>query len=302
MNDGGMEMIFRGLDDDETLFIVGPTASGKSALAMSIVENIHAEIISADSMQAYRGMDVGTAKPTLEERERASHHLLDFLDISEPLDVFRYVDLANVAIREIRGRGALPIVVGGTGLYIRALIYGLDPLPADSALRVELDALYDSDEGFEDLKKLMSEIDPRDFERWSKDRRRLIRALEVFRITGQSITELQKTWPGKPVISASVWRLAPDRGFIRDKIAERTDAMLAAGWVEETESLLRRGFENSPTARQAIGYSIIAKRLRGEMDDEEMRDAIVSATRQYARRQDSWFRNKHPEAKTIFIP
>ncbi|MCK5844835.1 MAG: tRNA (adenosine(37)-N6)-dimethylallyltransferase MiaA, partial [Victivallales bacterium] len=292
--------IIEGLDRGvETLFIMGPTASGKSALAMNVAEFLPIEIISADSMQAYREMDIGTAKPSLEEQEREAHHLIDFLDISQPLDVFRYVDMANDAICEIRGRGALPVVVGGTGLYLRALIYGLDPLPADPVLRGELDSLYDSEEGFIELKALMSEIDLPDFERWSQDRRRLIRALEVFRITGKPITELQKRWPGEPIIPVKAWRLAPERSLIREKIAVRTDVMLDAGWVEETRGLLKKGLLDAPTARQAIGYPVIAKYIAGEIDGDAMREGIVNATRQYARRQDSWFKNKHPEASVI---
>jgi tRNA dimethylallyltransferase len=291
------ERIVEGLNREvETLFIMGPTASGKSALAMRVAELVPVEIISADSMQAYRGMNIGTAKPTVDELAKVPHHLIDFLDISQPLDVFRYVDMANDAIREIRGRGALPVVVGGTGLYLRALIYGLDPLPADPTLRLELDSLYDSEEGFVELKKLMRDIDFSDFDRWKHDRRRLIRALEVFKITGTPITELQKSWPGEPRIPLKAWRLAPKRDFIRERIAERTDVMLAAGWVDETRELLKRGLLESPTARQAIGYPVIAKFITGEIDESAMRDGIVNATRQYARRQDSWFKNKHPEA------
>ncbi|NOY75167.1 MAG: tRNA (adenosine(37)-N6)-dimethylallyltransferase MiaA [Kiritimatiellaeota bacterium] len=283
----------------DALVIMGPTASGKSALAMRVAEIVDAELISADSMQAYRGMDIGTAKPTPEERTRTRHHLIDFLDISEPLDVFTYIDEANAAIRDIRARGVLPVVVGGTGLYIRSLIYGLDPLPADRALRSELDALYDSDEGFEELRNLMSSLDSIDYERWKNDRRRLIRALEVFRITGISITELQKTWSGEPVMSVKAWRLAPERDVLREAIAERTDVMLSAGWIEETKALLARGLAESPTAKQAIGYPIIAEYLNDAIDAGTMRDSIVTATRRYARRQNSWFGNKHPEARPL---
>ena len=279
------------------IIIMGPTASGKSSIAMQIGEKLPIEIISADSMQIYRGMDIGVAKPSKRDQELIPHHLIDLLDISEPINVFKYVELANLAICEIRKNNKIPLLVGGSGMYIRALIYGLDPLPADTKLRRELDDEFNSPAGFEKLKTLMNKVDPEDFQRWSKHQRKLIRALEVFRITGKSITELQKTWDSGVLFPVNAWRIVIQRERLRQRIAERTDEMLNNGWIEETENLIQNGLLTTPTARQAIGYPVIADFLDGKIEREAMRDKIVTVTSQFARRQDTWFRNKHPEAK-----
>jgi tRNA dimethylallyltransferase len=279
------------------IIIMGPTASGKSSIAMQIGEKLPIEIISADSMQIYRGMDIGVAKPSKRDQELIPHHLIDLLDISEPINVFKYVELANLAICEIRKNNKIPLLVGGSGMYIRALIYGLDPLPADTKLRRELDDEFNSPAGFEKLKTLMNKVDPEDFQRWSKHQRKLIRALEVFRITGKSITELQKTWDSGVLFPVNAWRIVIQREILRQRIAERTNEMLNNGWIEETENLIQNGLLTTPTARQAIGYPVIADFLDGKIEREAMRDKIVTVTSQFARRQDTWFRNKHPEAK-----
>ena len=175
----------------KTAVIMGPTAGGKTALALCLAADFKGEIISADSMQIYKGLDIGTAKPTDRELSEIPHHLINLYDIERKLDVYHFVELAEKAIREIHSRGNLPIIVGGTGFYIRALLYGLDTLPGDAGLRAELDAEYDNPAGYEKLKELMRAEDPADFARWQLHRRKLIRALEVFTLTGRSITELQ---------------------------------------------------------------------------------------------------------------
>ncbi len=281
------------------IVVMGPTASGKSSLAMRIAQNIPAEIISADSMQIYKGMNIGVAKPTSEEQQQVPHHLIDLLDISQPINVFRYVELAKQAICEIRKKERIPLLVGGSGMYIRALLYGLDPLPADLKLREKLDAEFDSPEGFEKLKSLMKQIDPEDLARWEKHQRKLIRALEVFTLTGQSITALQKTWDTGLKLPVKAWRIVVERDILRKRIAERTDKMLNLGWIEETEALIQQGLLNAPTAKQAIGYPVIADFLAGNIDKTQMRNKIVTVTSQFARRQDTWFRNKHPEAAPL---
>ena len=281
------------------IVIMGATASGKSSLAMRIAQKFPIEIISADSMQIYKGMDIGVAKPTKEEQQLVHHHLIDLLDISEPINVFKYVELAEQAICEIRKRGNIPLLVGGSGMYIRALLYGLDPLPANPKLREELDAEFDSPEGFEKLKSLMKEINPEDLKRWEKHQRKLIRALEVFKLTGQSITTLQKTWDSGLKLQVKAWRIVVERAILRNRIAERTDKMLKLGWVEETEALIQQGLLNAPTAKQAIGYPVIADFLAGKINQTQMRNKIVTVTSQFARRQDTWFRNKHPEAMPL---
>ena len=281
--------------------IMGPTASGKSSLAMRISQKLPVEIISADSMQVYKGMDIGTAKPTARDQELIPHHLIDLFDISIPLNVYKYIELAEEAIDKVVQNNKIPLLVGGSGMYIRALIYGMDPLPADPILRNELDQEYGSKEGFEKLKSLMKELDSEDFLRWEKNHRKLIRSLEVFKLTGKSITQLQKTWELKPRFDLKAYKLRIERSRLREKIATRSKIMLQEGWVEETEKLIESGLLESPTARQAIGYPVIADFLSGKLTYDDMQKKISTVTAQFARRQDTWFRNKHPEANFLDV-
>jgi tRNA dimethylallyltransferase len=286
------------------IIITGPTASGKSEISLEIARRFSGEIISADSMQLYKGLDIGAAKPDKREMEIVPHHLIDLFEISERLDVFRYVELADKAICEIRKRGHVPIVAGGTGMYVRALLYGLDPLPSNPELRTKLDAEFDSEEGFEKLKELMSVKDPGDFQRWKQHRRKLIRALEVFEITGKSITELQKTWKENPTLRYDVFArtLAWDRETLKQRIEARTDKMLRFGWIDEAKELIKHGLLSSPTAHQALGYKTIAGYLDGIINYKTMRAKIITSTWQYARRQITWFKNQHPESKPVNMP
>ena len=285
--------------NSKILVIMGPTASGKSSLAFKIATDFGGEIISADSMQIYKGLDIGTAQPTPEEKSAVPHHLAGLFDFSQRVDVYTYLELAEEAIAGVRSRGRLPIIAGGTGMYLRSLLYGLDPLPGDRELRSRLDRLYDNPEGFEKLKILMQEKDPVDFERWQSHCRKLIRALEVFELTGKSITELQTIHKPQVRFPAMVWNLVWDRSVLRQRIAERTGQMLESGWVEEAAAALKNGILESPTAHQALGYRIIGEYLAGRIDYEAMREQIITATWQLARRQMTWFRNQHPEAATI---
>jgi len=283
--------------------VMGPTASGKSALALALAERLGGEIVSADSMQLYRGLDIGTAKPSPEERRKAPHHLLDVLDIAERSDLFRFRDMAWEAVSSIRERGKVPIVAGGTGLYLRALIYGLDPMPSDQALRAELDALYDSEEGFEKLKERMASCDPAALARWGSHRRKLIRALETLLLSGKSISELQTAWPkAKPRPDVLAFKLSWPNAALKERIASRCSDMLRSGWIEEAEAMIAKGLLQSPTARQALGYSTIGEFLSGRVGREEMEERIATATWQFARRQGTWFRNQHPEAFEIAAP
>ena len=290
------------VNTDPLFVIMGATASGKSSLAFKLAQDLNGEIITADSMQVYRGMDIGTAKPSLQEQKIVSHHLIDIVDVDSRVDVFMYCDLAEKCIADIRSRGKLPILAGGTGMYIRALLYGLDQMPADRALRLELDKLYDNDEGFEDLKELMRLKDPVDLGRWHMHRRKLIRALEVFELTGQSITELQKVWEDKLKIPAVVWNLNWDRVVLRKRIFQRTEAMLEQGWIDEAKQMIDNGVFDTPTAHQVLGYKFIGMYLDGKIDYEEMVNQIGTKTWQLARRQRTWFKSKHPEAELIEMP
>jgi len=281
---------------------MGATASGKSELALRAAQRYDGEIITADSMQVYKGLDIGTAKPTEQERRLVPHHLIDILDIHEPLDVFKYVELAENKIREIYGRGKLPIVAGGSGLYLRALIYGLDPLPADENLKKRLENEFPGDKGFEKLKAFMKENDPEDYARWHSHQRKLMRALEVFRLTGNSITALQKVWKEQPRYPVVSLLLDWDRDALKERIRQRTAVMLSSGWLEEARGMIDRGVLETPTARQVIGYSIINEYFKGEINFQKMEDRIAVSTWQLARRQLTWFKSKHPEAEKVHMP
>lgn len=283
---------------DKIPVLMGPTAGGKTALALRLARMVPSEIVSADSMQFYRGLDIGTAKPTKDELAEIPHHLIDSMDMREPSDVFRFVKEAEAAIDAIRRKGKRPIVVGGSGLYLFALVYGLDPLPANPALRAELDREYDNDEGFPALLDFMRVHCPLDYERFRQCRRRLLRACEVFRISGRQISELQ-TGPPRQDPRFAQFLLSRPRAELIERIRLRADAMLRAGWIEEAEVLIKQGLLQTPTARQAIGYSIIGEFLAGRLPKSELAERIAVATRQYARRQSSWFRSKHPDAIPI---
>lgn len=290
-------------ENKQPLFVImGATASGKSSLAIKLAKDLNAEIITADSMQVYRGMDIGTAKPSLLEQKLVKHHLIDIVDLDTRVDVFMYCELAEKCIVDIRSRGKLPMLVGGTGMYIRALLYGLDQMPADQSLRKKLDELYDSDEGFVRLKELMRVKDPIDYKRWYMHRRKLIRALEVYELTGQSITELQKTWEDKLRMPATVWNLNWDRVALRERIFERTEQMLNDGWIDEAKLMIENGVFNTPTAHQVLGYKFIGMYLEGSIDYKEMVKQIGTKTWQLARRQRTWFKTKHPEAENVDMP
>lgn len=206
---------------DPIVVIMGPTASGKSALALELARKRGGEIVSVDSMQLYRGLEIGTAQPTAEEQMEIPHHLVGCFDFHERIDVFMFQRLADAAIAEIRRRGRLPVLAGGTGLYLRALLYGLDDLPADPGLRQELDAAYDSEAGETALKRRMAELDPAGLARWENCRRRLIRALEVRLLTGKSILELQKNPFDRCVTRSGPGRLDPEPEVLRERIARR---------------------------------------------------------------------------------
>jgi len=232
--------------------IMGATASGKSSLALLLARNFSGEIISADSMQFYRGLEIGVAKPTSSERAEIQHHLLDTMDISEKSDIFRFCNDAQRVIAEIRGRAHLPIVVGGSGLYLHALIYGLDPLPAKQELRDELDAKYDNEEHFPELVEYMKQHCPQDCARFSMHRRKLIRACEVYQLSGKQMSDLQsdkKNAPPCPDVRSFV--LCWDRDVLKQRIRQRAEEMLNSGWIEEARTMIAQGLLNSPTAWQA---------------------------------------------------
>lgn len=284
------------------LVIMGPTASGKSALALALAERMGGEIISADSMQVYRGLNLGTAKPTPAEQARVPHHLIDVLDPAEPMDARRFTDLAETAIGEIRARGGVPVVVGGSGLYLKALLYGLDDLPpSDAALREQLEREFAGPEGQFRLRERLAQLDPAALARNRDNPRRLLRALEVRLLTGVAMSTQQR---GSRTLRHAVraWRLEWANPELKARIAARTDAMLRQGWIAEAAELIQRGLLDTPTARQALGYALIGEHLAGRLDRARLRESLVLATWHYARRQATWFRWQHPEAQPLAMP
>ena len=287
-------------DRKKLLVIAGPTASGKTAFSLLLAKQMSGEIVSADSMQIYRGMDVGTAKATPAEQAEIQHHMLDLLDPSENYSVSRYVEDASAVCDALLSRGKLPVVTGGTGLYIDALLAGRQfaGVPdTDKDLREQFSQDYDRLGGEAMLQRLAA-VDP---DRAAKlaptDRRRLIRALEVYELTGRTISEhdeLSRTLP--PAYEALYVVLDyADRKSLYARIDERVDRMCEEGLFKETQHLLDCGVPDSSTCMQAIGYRQAAMALRGEITREEAVALIKQATRRYAKRQLTWFR-RHEDA------
>ena len=282
------------------LIIAGPTASGKTALGIELAKRLDGEIVSADSMQIYRGMDIGTAKATPEERRAVPHHLLDIADPDEQYSVSRYVEDAAAVCGELFSRGKQPIIVGGTGLYIDSLLAGrrfAGEAEESAALRRALSAEYDRRGGEEMLRRLAA-VDPERAEKLAPtDRRRIIRALEVFELTGRNISahdrESRQQAPAYDALY-TVLEYA-DRAALYERIERRVDRMCEDGLYAETQALLDRGIPDGSTCMQAIGYRQAAMFLRGEIPEPEARELIKQATRRYAKRQLTWFR-RHTEA------
>lgn len=272
--------------------ICGPTASGKTTLALELAENFGMEVVSADSRQVYLGMDIGTAKATLEERSRVPHHLIDVVAPAEDFTTADFARLGGEAIREICARGRLPVLVGGTGLYIRTLTEGLVDAPAGSSeLRREL-LEKESSEGEGTLHRLLQAADPEMASRLApRDQVRIVRALEVFEVTGTRLSELQEAhgFTEKPFRLLKIG-LAPEREELYRRIDLRVEKMMADGLLDEVKSLLDRGFSPSLKALQTIGYRESILHLRGELDLAETVSRIQRDSRRYAKRQFTWFR------------
>ncbi|KLU40522.1 MAG: tRNA (adenosine(37)-N6)-dimethylallyltransferase MiaA [Limnochordia bacterium] len=281
------------------LVIVGPTAVGKTSLSLRLAESLEGEIVSADSMQIYRGMDIGTAKPSLNERSQIRHHLLDVISPAESFNVQDWVKLAEKAIDDIAARGKTPIIAGGTGLYVNALLDGFlfPDTSADPRLRQELEVKGEQDP--EALHAELAQVDPDTAARLHpNDLRRVIRALEVYYRTGSPISVLQK----KAKHAARPYRLlyiglTRDRSDLYARINARVDEMLREGLVEEVRGLKERFLDGATdqaraqlTSLQALGYKEILWALEGQMPLEEAVDILKRDTRRYAKRQLSWFR------------
>jgi tRNA dimethylallyltransferase len=272
--------------------VVGPTAAGKSRLALQLAQRLGGEIVSADALQAYRGFDIGTAKPSTGERDAVAHHLVDVLEPHEKYSAGEFARRAGVAIEAIQGAGRQAIVAGGSGLYLRALLEGISPLPrGDEAVRGELDRRLES-EGLAALRRELEERDPTTAARLDPgDRQRTLRALEVAVATGRPLSSWIAERPfGVQPLPAVKLGLTLPRPLLYDRIEARIGQMIGAGWVDEVSRLLNTGLDPSLPAFQAIGYSEIARYLRGHGTLEEALSATSLATRRYAKRQLTWFR------------
>jgi len=277
----------------EHILIAGPTATGKSDVATLLAEKLSGEIISVDSMQVYRGMDIGTAKPSAEVRARIQHHLIDVAEVTDSFDAARFVALAEKAIAQIQAHGKIPILCGGTGLYFKALLEGLgEAPPSDRAIRTELEATP-----LANLLRELSASDPQTYERIDRNNsRRVIRAVEVLRLTGKPFSAQRSEWrnPLEPA------HQPPSRAFgvtrslsdLHARIDARVEEMFRRGLVAETETLLKRVLAENKTAMQALGYRQVVEYLRGERDLPETIELVKLRTRQFAKRQMAWFRRQ----------
>lgn len=274
--------------------ITGPTASGKTALGVALAETLHGEVVSADSMQIYRRMDIGTAKPTPEEMRGVPHHMIDVAEPEENYSVARYVAEASACVDDILARGKLPVVVGGTGLYIDSLVSGrtFADGSSDSALRQELNERYD-EIGGEGLLGELRKVDPERAQKLhAADKKRIVRAMEVYILTGRTITQHDAETRARPPRYDAA-RIALDfteRADLYARIDRRVDAMVEAGLFDEVRALLASGVPGDCTAMQAIGYKEIAAALRGECSRADAVETVKRESCRYAKRQLTWLR------------
>jgi tRNA dimethylallyltransferase len=266
--------------------VVGPTAAGKSALGIALAHALGGEVVNADSMQLYRGMDIGTAKLTPVEREGVPHHVLDIWDVTEPASVAAYQRVARAAVDDVRARGRVPILVGGSGLYVRAVLEEFEFPGTDAGLRASLEASLAAD-GPAPLYERLRAADPAAAAKiLPTNGRRIVRALEVIALTGAPFTA---SLPDpKPYYDAV--QIGVDRTDLALRVETRVDVMFAAGLVAETAALAEWGLRDGRTASRALGYQQVLAHLAGSLSVEEARDETVRATRRFVRRQRTWFR------------
>ena len=271
------------------IVICGATATGKSDLAVALAQEINAEIINADSMQLYKGMDIGTAKITVEERKGIPHHLMDLLDVTNDANVAWYQEHARAAITEIHARGKNVIVVGGTGLYIKAILDELNFPDTDPVVRAELELEF-ATKGIGPLFERLEKLDPAAALAIDKaNSRRVIRALEVIKITGKPFTANLPREESSRYPHAQQFGLVMDRDALSERISNRVEGMWEQGLVAEVEKLLVAGITQGVTAQRALGYAQVIAQIEGKVTEEEAKEETKRATRQYARRQETWF-------------
>ncbi len=280
-------------ESDELLTVVGPTASGKTALAMRLAERFDGEIVGADSVQIYRLFDAGSGKPTAEERARVPHHLVDLVDPLDPFDAARFVNLADQAIAEVRKRGRCPILCGGTFLWVKALLKGLVPsAPADAALRARYAKLAEEN-GRAALHEQLRRVDPDSAARLApNDLVRVSRALEVYELTGKP----QAAWHAEHQFQtvrhkARLLGVERSREQIDERIALRSRQWLDDHWIDEVRDLLERGYGEA-RAMSSVGYQQVQDYLAGDLQADQLHEAVVRATRKLVRRQRTWLRDE----------
>ncbi len=283
-------------------FIVGPTAVGKTATAIELAKQLNGEIISIDSRQVYRGLDIGTAKPTLRQQQEIPHHLVDILDLDEQISAGAYRKLALKTVNEIQSRGKLPIFVGGSGLYVNAVLKGIFKESATNPeirreIRQELQK-----KGIVALYNQLLEIDPDTaLKIHINDVKRITRALEIYRITGQPPSMHYRNQQTNPPFPYQIFVLTMERELLYQRINARVDEMIASGLVSEVESLLKRGLRQNLDLLMTLGYRQVVQYLDGNCSYDEMVENIKRNTRRYAKRQLTWFRNQYPEAVWIDV-
>jgi tRNA dimethylallyltransferase len=281
--------------------VVGPTATGKTALAVALAHRLArsgggGEVVNADSMQLYRGMDIGTAKPTEAERDGVPHHLLDLWHVREPASVAEYRQRARAEVDRLRAAGVVPLLVGGSGLYVRAVLDELDIPGTDPVVRARLTGELEA-QGAAVLHARLAALDPAAATAiLPSNSRRVVRALEVIELTGQPFTAtLPAPRPHYPAITVGLDR-EPDE--LDDRVARRVDAMWAAGFVEEVAALADDGLRDGPTASRALGYAQVLQQFDGVLTAQEARERTITTTRRFVRRQRSWFRR---DAGTVWF-
>ena len=276
----------------KVIVIVGPTASGKTALSIELAKKINGEIVSCDSMQIYKDMTIGTAKPTVEEMQVIKHYLIDCVSPETRYSVADYKKDAEAAIKEILSKGKVPIIVGGTGLYLESLVYNIEynEIEVDLKYREKLENRM-TEEGLESLYNEASKIDPEAASKISKnDKKRIFRILEIYHSTNKTKTELEiESRKNKPEYDYILFGITMDREKLYERINLRVDIMIKEGLIEEVKKLVEK-YNNMPTALQGLGYKEVVEYLDGKLTKEEMIDKIKMETRRYAKRQLTWFR------------
>ena len=278
---------------EQVIVICGPTASGKTSLGIKLAKKIEGEIVSCDSMQIYKDMTIGTAKPTDEERKEAKHYLVDFVMPNERYSVSEYKKDAEYTIEQIIKSGKKPIIVGGTGLYLNSLVYGIDypNIETDLNYRQELEDRVNK-EGLENLYKEANKIDGKAMEKISSnDKKRILRILEIYHSTGKTKTQLEEdSRKNGPKYDYKIFVLNMDREKLYDRINKRVDIMIEDGLIDEVKQLLKK-YKEFPTAMQGLGYKEVVEYLENKLTKVEMIEKIKQETRRYAKRQITWFKS-----------